>query len=67
MHTCPYCKQNLGNLDHIMDELAKNKMNGQLFFQSKCCNQRIRAFSDASMYYIEAADQPPDPEMIGAA
>lgn len=67
MHTCPYCKKNLGDIDHIMDQLAQNKLNGELFFQSSCCNRKIRAYSSVGIYYIDGADAPSGPQLIGAA
>ncbi len=65
--TCPYCKTNLGYLESVMDQLARKKIEGEVFFQSECCNQKIRAFSDCMKYFIEASDPLPGPQMIGAA
>ncbi|WP_328187542.1 hypothetical protein [Marinobacter sp. OP 3.4] len=64
---CPYCKKSLGDLGPVMDQLAENKMNGELFFQSVCCNQKIRAYSEVMKYFIEAADSLPGRQMIGTA
>lgn len=64
--TCPYCKENLGHLNSVMDQLAENK-GGEVIFRSKCCDQKIRAFSDHMKYFIEASESLPAPQMIGAA
>lgn len=67
MLTCPYCEMALGDLDHIMDQLAQNKLNEKLHFQSACCNQEIKAYSNVGMYYIVKPDGSSKPQMIGAA
>lgn len=70
--TCPYCKNDLGDLDSVMDELSLNKTNGEVYFNSICCNRAILAFSQIGMYYIVPAESLPadkrnDPQLIGAA
>ena len=67
MDKCPYCGGDLGDLDHIMDELAKDKLNGELHFQSICCHKPLKAYSSVSMYYIERLEGPPEPQFIGGA
>ncbi len=67
MHKCPYCGGNLGDLDHIMDKLAKNQLNGELQFQSACCDRPLKAYSSVSMYYIDSLEGLPEPQLIGGA
>ena len=67
MDKCPYCGGDLGDLDPIMDKLAKDKLNGKLNFQSACCKKPLKAYSSFSMYYIDTVEGLPEPQFIGGA
>lgn len=67
MDKCPHCNGDLGDLDPVMDELAFDKMHGEHFFNSACCDKPLRAFSAMLMYYVERTDGVGKPQMIGAA
>lgn len=68
MSTCPHCASALGDLDRVMDELAKDNLKGEYFFTPKCCGRQVRAFSEVGMYYIAANTDPAaKPQLIGAA
>lgn len=49
MTRCPYadCKHILGDLDAVMDKLAKDKVNGKVQFNASCCGQTINAYREA--------------------
>lgn len=67
MTECPHCSQDLGDLEEIMNQLAQNKLNGNLVFTSSCCGKEIKAFSKAGFYYIAKSDDESGAKMIGAA
>jgi hypothetical protein len=67
MSQCPCCKNELGDLDYVMNQLQLNKINGSTTFISKCCNKEIKAYSEVGMYYILCEDCGNTPILIGAA
>lgn len=64
MDQCPYCTHDLGDLDPVLEQLSFNKIDGEYFFNSACCNRPLRAFSNVGAYYVEPTDSSSKPKMI---
>lgn len=67
MNNCPYCKEELQDLDPIMDQLALDKRSGVVYFDSACCKMSIKAYSELGMYYIVPVDGTVARQFIGGA
>lgn len=50
---CPHCDGDLGDLMEVMDELVRNKIVGELYFETKCCKKGLKAFTQTGMHYVE--------------
>lgn len=66
---CQYCRQELKDLDSIMDALSTNKLNGSFEFKATCCGRLYLAYANVGSYYIKPLEDLPEgkAELIGVA
>ena len=56
MPICCYCGNDMGNLDDILDSVAKIPFGETIFFKTKCCEKEFAATNNSGRYDIRGVE-----------